>query len=111
MNLSWKISQRGAVSIYGMGRFPVTLYPEALQELGKAMPAILKFVGENKAKFAEQADRFAAAEAIADTRKLDGKAREEFVAKLLGTEKVSKAATAKSDLVEKLLAEAKSRGL
>lgn len=24
--LSWKVSEKGALSIYGMGRFPVTLY-------------------------------------------------------------------------------------
>ena len=26
--LRMKVSQKGAVSVYGMGRFPVTLYPE-----------------------------------------------------------------------------------
>lgn len=31
--LSWKVSEKGAVSIYGMGRFPVTLYPTQIRKL------------------------------------------------------------------------------
>ena len=35
--LSFKVSQKGAVSVYGMGRFPVTLYKEQWNRLlGKA---------------------------------------------------------------------------
>jgi len=29
-SLSMKVSEKGALSIYGMGRFPVTLYKEPL---------------------------------------------------------------------------------
>jgi hypothetical protein len=31
--LSWKVSEKGAISIYGMGRFPVTLYWSQFQKL------------------------------------------------------------------------------
>ena len=33
--LSWKVSEKGAVSIYGMGRFPVTLYLTQIRKLDK----------------------------------------------------------------------------
>jgi len=45
--LSFKVSQKGAVSVYGMGRFPVTLYKEQwLRLLGKAED-IKSFIEEN----------------------------------------------------------------
>ena len=48
--LSLKVSEKGAVSLYGMGRFPVTLYKEQwLRILGSA-PEIEKFIRENDAK-------------------------------------------------------------
>ena len=31
-NIRMKVSEKGAVSIYGMGRFPVTLYKETVAE-------------------------------------------------------------------------------
>jgi hypothetical protein len=34
--ISIKISQRGAVSVYGLGRFPVTLYPSQWEALSQA---------------------------------------------------------------------------
>lgn len=30
---SFKVSEKGAVSVYGLGRFPVTLYPEQWERL------------------------------------------------------------------------------
>ena len=48
--LTLKVSEKGAVSLYGMGRFPVTLYKEQwLRILGSA-PEIEKFIRENDAK-------------------------------------------------------------
>lgn len=44
-----KVSQKGAVSIYGMGRFPVTLYQEQWAKLAEAIPGIMTFIEENKA--------------------------------------------------------------
>lgn len=48
-SLSWKVSEKGAISIYGFGRFPVTLYYEHLVKLAKVMPEVLKFAEDNKA--------------------------------------------------------------
>ena len=48
--LSLKVSEKGAVSLYGMGRFPVTLYKEQwLRILGSA-PEIETFIRENDTK-------------------------------------------------------------
>jgi len=45
--LTLKVSQKGAVSLYGMGRFPVTLYKEQwLKVLAKA-DDIQAFIKEN----------------------------------------------------------------
>ena len=44
-----KVSEKGAVSIYGMGRFPVTLYKEQWLKLLDMSPDIRKFIAENEA--------------------------------------------------------------
>ena len=46
--LSFKVSEKGAVSVYGMGRFPVTLYYEQWIRLLGAAPELKKFLEENK---------------------------------------------------------------
>jgi len=38
--VSFKVSDKGAISIYGMGRFPVTLYLSQFKALAAAIPAI-----------------------------------------------------------------------
>jgi hypothetical protein len=48
--LSFKVSEKGAVSVYGMGRFPVTLYYEQWIRLFAAAGDITAFMEENKAK-------------------------------------------------------------
>lgn len=45
-----KVSEKGALSVYGLQRFPVTLYAPGWIELAKRMPDILRFIEENKAK-------------------------------------------------------------
>lgn len=49
-SLSFKVSEKGAVSVYGMGRFPVTLYYEQWMRLFAAAGDLTSFVEENKAK-------------------------------------------------------------
>ena len=39
-----KISQSGGLSVYGMGRFPVTLYKEQWERLIAEIPVISKFL-------------------------------------------------------------------
>jgi hypothetical protein len=48
--LSLKVSDKGAVSLYGMGRFPVTLYKEQWLRILAAAPEIEKFIQENDSK-------------------------------------------------------------
>jgi hypothetical protein len=44
-----KVSEKGAVSIYGMGRFPVTLYKEQWLKLLDMSSDIRNFIAENEA--------------------------------------------------------------
>ncbi len=46
--LSFKVSDKGAVSVYGMGRFPVTLYYEQWVRLLGAADELRAFLEENK---------------------------------------------------------------
>ena len=45
--LSMKVSQKGALSIYGLGRFPVTLYKEQWKKLLALKDDILAFIDAN----------------------------------------------------------------
>ena len=50
--LSCKVSEKGALSIYGMGRFPITLYLSQFEALDKAWPMVQDFVAANRVRFA-----------------------------------------------------------
>jgi hypothetical protein len=43
-----KVSEKGAVSVYGMGRFPVTLYKEQWLKLLNMSDEIRAFIAENE---------------------------------------------------------------
>ncbi len=45
--LSMKVSEKGALSIYGMGRFPVTLYKEQWLKLLTIAEDIKSFIAAN----------------------------------------------------------------
>jgi hypothetical protein len=45
-----KVSEKGAVSVYGMGRFPVTLYKEQWLKLLDMAPEIRSFIAANEAQ-------------------------------------------------------------
>ena len=45
--ISIRVSEKGAVSVYGMGRFPVTLYKEQWERLLSAAEQIKTFLQEN----------------------------------------------------------------
>jgi len=45
--ISMKVSEKGAVSIYGMGRFPVTLYKEQWLKLLDIADDIRAFIAAN----------------------------------------------------------------
>lgn len=48
--ISLKVSQKGAVSLYGMGRFPVTLYKEQWLKILEMADVIRNFISENDAQ-------------------------------------------------------------
>ncbi len=48
--VSMKVSEKGALSVYGMGRFPVTLYQEQWLKLLDMADEIRTFIRENEAK-------------------------------------------------------------
>lgn len=48
--LTMKVSEKGALSVYGMGRFPVTLYKEQWLKLLTISDEIKKFISENDSR-------------------------------------------------------------
>jgi len=49
-DLQFKVSEKGAVSVYGMGRFPVTLYYEQWVRLLDRAEDLRTFMEENKSR-------------------------------------------------------------
>ena len=49
-DLIFKVGEKGGVSVYGLGRFPVTLYYEQWTKLLNAVPDLKAFIEENKSK-------------------------------------------------------------
>jgi hypothetical protein len=47
--LSLKVSEKGALSVYGLGRFPVTLYKEQWEKLLAMADDIRTFISANQA--------------------------------------------------------------
>jgi hypothetical protein len=48
--LEFRVGEKGGVSVYGLGRFPVTLYYEQWNRLLGAASDIKAFLEENKSK-------------------------------------------------------------
>lgn len=48
--LSMKVSEKGALSVYGMGRFPVTLYKEQWLKLLGIAEELKTFIAENDSR-------------------------------------------------------------
>ncbi len=49
-NLEFRVGEKGGVSVYGLGRFPVTLYYEQWMRLLGASDELKTFLEENKDK-------------------------------------------------------------
>lgn len=47
--LTLKVSDKGAISIYGMGRWPITMYREQMERVLDAADQIRAFIEANKA--------------------------------------------------------------
>ena len=52
--LTVKVSNKGAVSIYGLNRFPVTLYAEQWARVFAEKATVEKFIEDNKVLIAER---------------------------------------------------------
>lgn len=48
--LEFRVGEKGGVSVYGLGRFPVTLYYEQWIRLLEAADGLRAFLEENKSK-------------------------------------------------------------
>jgi hypothetical protein len=48
--LEFKVSEKGGVSVYGLGRFPVTLYQEQWARLLDSADTLRAFIEENKSR-------------------------------------------------------------
>ena len=49
-SIEFRVSEKGGVSVYGLGRFPVTLYYEQWTRLLNAVPELKAFIEHNKSK-------------------------------------------------------------
>ena len=103
--LTFRVSVKGAVSVYGLGRFPVTLYAEQWTKLMNQ--DLVKFLDQNKAKLAEQQQQYLAAKAVAVKRGItDEKEQDKFIRQVLGysseTATSSRTSTAKAELVAQI---------
>jgi hypothetical protein len=49
-HLTMKVSEKGAVSVYGLGRFPVTLYQEQWSKLLDHVEEIREFIKANESQ-------------------------------------------------------------
>jgi hypothetical protein len=54
--VSLKVSEKGGVSVYGLGRFPVTLYKEQWTRLLAMADDIRTFIKENESKLKAKPD-------------------------------------------------------
>lgn len=54
---SIKVSSKGAVSVYGLQRFPVTLYRSQWEALIKRVPEIQAFIETNRASLTEKPEK------------------------------------------------------
>jgi hypothetical protein len=48
--MEFRVSEKGGVSVYGLGRFPVTLYYEQWNRILDAAPKLKEFLEDNKSK-------------------------------------------------------------
>lgn len=51
-SITMKVSEKGAVSVYGLGKWPVTLYASMWARLFKVAQTVLRFAWDNREKLA-----------------------------------------------------------
>lgn len=52
--ISCKVSAKGAISVYGLGKFPVTLYASQWTKVNEFMPKLLAYATEHKSELADK---------------------------------------------------------
>ena len=52
--LTCKVSEKGALSIYGLGRFPVTLYVSQFDKLRRNWDSVCEFADNHRDEFAKR---------------------------------------------------------
>ena len=57
--ISLKVSEKGALSVYGLGRFPATFYPEQWNTIFAKSEDIKAFIAEHKDEFSTKAAKAA----------------------------------------------------
>ena len=53
--LTYRVSEKGAVSVYGLGRFPVTLYKEQWERLLETSDQLQAFMKEHEGELKKRA--------------------------------------------------------
>jgi hypothetical protein len=54
LKLAMKVSEKGCLSLYGLSKFPVSLYASQWRRVIELVPQIQKFMEENKDKLTEK---------------------------------------------------------
>ena len=52
--ITFRVSEKGGVSVYGLGRWPTTLYRSQWEALAEALPALRSFIRENAGRLASK---------------------------------------------------------
>jgi hypothetical protein len=52
--LTMRVTEKGGLSVYGLGQFPVTLYRSQWERLIEAMPSITEFIAVNADQLSER---------------------------------------------------------
>ena len=52
--ITFRVSEKGGVSVYGLGRWPTTLYRSQWEALAEALPALRSFISENAGRLASK---------------------------------------------------------
>ena len=55
-SIYFKVSEKGGVSVYGLMRFPITLYVEQWRKVFELVPELMKFIEANESKLATRGE-------------------------------------------------------
>lgn len=58
LRVSFKVSVKGAISVYGLGRLPLTLHPSQWDALLASSPTLIKFIDANRTNCAKQSETY-----------------------------------------------------